>query len=340
MNRRTFLKVSAVSAAGVLLPVFGDSADAATRSPDQWARAGVEPSRWVTPTREFYVQDITSGNPPALDASKWRMIINGLVQKPKIVRLPDLLAKASESTTVHRTLSCIGDPIGGNQIGNAEWTGIPLRVLLKEAGIREQATRAVFRCADLYHTAIPIEDAMHPRAILAFKMNGEDLPREHGYPVRLLNPGKYGQKCPKWINNIEIVAKEYHGYWETRGWSDVAAVKTATRVHVPTKDATLPAGSYRISGSAFDGGSMGGIQRVEVSTDGGSTWHAAEIWASADPLTWSLWQYEWTIPQGAKKTKVLARAIGKDGTVQREKYEDPYPAGAGGYHTVEVKIGS
>jgi len=335
IDRRTFIRISALSAAGAFLPLAPVRSE---ENPKSWVRKNVSPSSWVTPIEEFYVQDITGGNPPKLDANNWRLIVNGLVQKPKILRLPDILGKESLAVTTYRTLSCIGDPIGGKQISNAEWTGIPLRVFLEEAGVRPEATRVVFRCADLYHTAIPIADAMNPKTLLVFKMNGEPLPAQHGYPVRLLNPGKYGQKCPKWINNIELIAKEYAGYWETRGWSDVAAVRTATRVHVPTKGARLPAGTYVISGSAFDGGNGGGIARVEVSTDGGKTWNEAEIWSSLDPLTWSLWQYTWTVPPGVKSARIVARAIDKRGNVQSAKYEDPYPAGASGYHTVEVEI--
>jgi DMSO/TMAO reductase YedYZ molybdopterin-dependent catalytic subunit len=335
IDRRTFIKLSALSAAGTFLPLAPLRSE---NNPKTWVRKNASPSSWVTPTKEFYVQDITSGNPPKLEPDKWRLILNGLVQKSKILRLPNIMEKESLAVTTHRTLSCIGDPIGGEQISNAEWTGIPLRVFLEEAGVRPEATRVVFRCADLYHTAIPIADAMNPKTLLAFKMNGETLPVEHGYPIRLLNPGKYGQKCPKWINNIELIAKQYDGYWETRGWSDVAAVRTATRVHVPTKGARLPEGTYTISGSAFDGGNDGGIARVQVSTDGGKTWNDAEIWSSADPLTWSLWQYTWKVPNGTKSAKILARAVNSKGTVQSSKYEDPYPAGASGYHSVEVEI--
>lgn len=335
IDRRTFIKVSALTAAGTLFPLTPLRSD---EGPKTWIRKHLSPSRWVTPTEEFYIQDITGGNPPRIEPDRWRLIVNGLVQKAKILRLPDILAKDALAVTTYRTLSCIGDPLGGGQIGNAEWRGIPLRVLLEEVGVRPEATRVVFRCADLYHTAIPLEDAVNPKTLLAYQMNGEPLPPEHGYPLRLLNPGKYGQKCPKWINNIELIAKQYNGYWETRGWSDVAAVRMATRIHVPTKGARLPAGTYTLSGSAFDGGNGGGIARVEVSTDGGKTWDEAEIWASGDPLAWVLWQYTWTIKENVTSARILARAVDRKGNVQSEKYEDPYPAGASGYHSVEVEI--
>jgi DMSO/TMAO reductase YedYZ molybdopterin-dependent catalytic subunit len=338
MNRRSFLHISAVSVAGALLPVAAGKADEPSPDKTPRVRADATPNTWVTANEDFYVQDITAGNPPALDAASWKLIVNGLVEKPRILRYGDLMAMASRRVTEHRTLSCIGDPLGGNQIGNAEWTGVPLRAVLEEAGLREGATRAVFRCADGYHTAIPLRDAMRPDCLLAYGMNGGPLPAAHGFPLRLLNPGKYGQKCPKWIINVELVAREHLGYWETRGWSDVAAVKTATRVHAPGRGAELPPGVYRISGSAFDGGNGGGIARVEVSTDGGKTWDNAEIWASGTPLTWSLWVYEWSVPRGLRHAKILARAVDRRGNLQPSKHEDPYPSGAGGYHTVEVDI--
>ncbi|GIX08113.1 MAG: hypothetical protein KatS3mg115_2516 [Candidatus Poribacteria bacterium] len=348
MDRRTFLRISAISLAGTVIRVPGLRVKAQEPNadgfdpggpPPQITRDGVTPSSWITPNDQFYVQDITGGNPPRIDRDQWKLIMSGLARKPQLVTFADLMELAQEhEVTLYRTLSCIGDPIGGNQIGNAEWTGIPLRVLIERAQPREMVTKIVFRCQDGYHTAIPLEDALDPNTVLVYKMNGVDLPPEHGYPVRLLNPGKYGQKCPKWIINMEFVAKDYLGYWETRGWSDEAAVRMATRIHQPQPDQRLPVGRYVISGSAFDGGNGSGIARVEVSTDGGKTWNEATIWAPGTGLTWSLWMYEWEVAQPQQRVRIVARSVNRRGEVQSATAADPFPAGAEGYHTVEVEV--
>lgn len=338
MDRRTFIRVSALSAAGIWLPVKdGKTAPSEERAAVK-TRDGVVPSTWVTPNDRFYVQDITAGERPEIDASKWKLIVNGLVKRPKLFKYEDILA--APAVTTERTLACIGDPVGGEQIGNAVWKGVRIGTLLEEPQVRDVATRVVFKCSDGYNTSIPLEDALHEDAVLAYEMNGEPLPRAHGYPLRFLNPGKYGQKCPKWIINMELVTKERLGYWESRGWDDTAAIRMATRINMPEAGDSLPSGTYRVSGSAFDGGNHGGIARVEVSADGGQTWSDANIWASGSTRSWYLWEYEWTVPTDQRSAKVLARSVGADGEVQTAKPEDGHPRGASGYHTIEIDISS
>lgn len=345
MDRRSFLRVSAVSAAGLLLqidPLKGkESAEGATESttpqkPAQLKRDGARPETWITPNETFYIQSIDET--PSIKEEKARFVLTGLVEKERRYHLNEL--KAMEPVKEYRTLSCIGDPVGGRQIGNAEWTAVRLRDLLKEAKPRPEAKRVVFRCADSYTTSFSLKDALDKNMLLAYEMNGVQLPPDHGYPVRLLNPGKYGQKCPKWIVSIQLVNTEHRGYYETRGWSDAAAVRTATRVGLPSRFDRLPAGKYKISGSAFDGGNHDGINKVEVSVDNGATWNEAAIWASASPLTWSLWEYEWEAESERSKAVVLARAVTRDGKTQTDKVEHAGPEGATGYHTVEVRIES
>lgn len=345
MDRRSFLRVSAVSAAGMLLridPLKGkESAEDPTESteplkPKQLKRDGARPETWITPNETFYIQSIDET--PPIKEEKARFTLTGMVEKERRYHLNDL--KEMTPVKEYRTLSCIGDPVGGRQIGNAEWTAVRLRDLLKEAKPIPEAKRVVFSCADGYITSFPLKDALDKNMLLAYEMNGVQLPPDHGYPVRLLNPGKYGQKCPKWIVSIQLVKTEHRGFYEKRGWSDVAAVRTATRVGLPSRLDRLPAGKYKISGSAFDGGNHGGIEKVEVSVDSGATWNDAAIWASASPLTWSLWEYEWEVGSALKYARILARAVTRDGKTQTDKVEHAGPEGATGYHTVEVRIES
>ena len=226
------------------------------------------------------------------------------------------------------------------------WTGVPLQNILDKAGVKAEAKVVVFRCADGYHTAVPIDRALREEVLLAYKMNDEPLPAKHGFPVRLLNPGHYGTKNPKWIMNI-MLAQSHVGYWEEEGWDPVARVKLATLIGTPSNDEMVQAGkTYTISGAAFDSGNHGGIARVEVSIDDGittsvddvSTWEAADIWESDSPLAWYLWKYQWKVPENPGEVEISARAIANDGLTQKEAGFDADPAGAVGYHFVRAEI--
>ena len=332
MNRREFLKISAVSAAGVALPVRALPADDESVVP-----SGAVPSGFLTPNEDFYVQHIRQA--PELVADTWKLAITGRVDKMTVFSYKQI-REMSAVKTVH-ALSCIGDPLGGDQISNAEWTGISARALLEQVGMKEGVVKVVFRSADGYHTGVPIEDVLHKDAVLAYEMNGQPLPVEHGYPLRFLNPGHYGQKCPKWVLNLDLTDKDYMGYWETRGWSDDASVKIATRINQPKHEEAVQGESLTISGSAYDGGNHGGIERVQVSFDNGETWQDATIWASGPPLAWSLWSLRWPLPEHVNDIlTVTARAITRDGTVQTSVGADGYPAGAEGHHRIELKTQS
>ena len=326
MKRRKFIKLSVISAAGLVLPVqLEGQAD---------AEPLLKPSTFVTPNADFYVLQI--GNPAVLDANTWRMAVIGLVEKRQVLGLADITAM--ESVTATRTLKCIGDPIGTEQMSNAEWKGVRLRDLLEKVGPKPEAKVVVFRCADDYHTAIPLADAMREETILAYEMNGEPLPTEHGFPVRLLNPGHYGTKNPKWIINIQL-ATEHESYWEKRGWDPIANVKLATMIGTPSEGEEIPGGKiYTVSGAAFDAGNHGGIKKVEVSIDYGQTWEEAEIWAQDTSLAWVLWKWEWQVPEKAEPVEIYARATAHSGLTQDEIGIEADPVGATGYHIIDASV--
>ena len=193
IKRRTFIKLSAISAVGMVLPLQleGDAA----------AVPHLKPRTLITPNADFYILQI--GDPVELDAATWRLPITGLTEK----RIPPLRLEditAMESVPAMRTLKCIGDPIGTEQMSNAVWKGIRLRELLEKVGPKPEAKVVVFRCADNYHTAIPLEKAMREETLLAYEMNGEPLPTEHGFPVRLLNPGPLRHEEPEMDNQHSI----------------------------------------------------------------------------------------------------------------------------------------
>ena len=328
MKRRTFIKLSAISAAGMVLPLQLEA-----QNDDDLPL--LKPRTLITPNEEFYILQIDE--PVKLDAENWGLVITGLVENPiKPLRLQDITAM--ESVETMRTLKCIGDPIGTEQMGNAKWKGVRLRDLIQKAGVKPNAKVAVFRCADSYHTAIPLADALHEDTILAYEMNGKPLPTDHGYPVRLLNPGHYGTKNPKWIVNIQL-AEKHVSYWEEKGWDPVANVKLATVIGTPTPEEEIIAGStFIVSGAAFDAGHHGGIKKVEVSVDYGETWQEAEIWAKDTPLAWVLWKWKWQVPKKKGPIEIYARATTNSGITQDEVGIKVKPVDALSYHTVDVKI--
>ncbi len=327
MKRRTFIKLSVISAAGIVLPL---QLEAQTDDAPL-----LKPRTLITPNEEFYILQLDE--PVELDEASWRLAITGLVER-QIKPLTLEAIKTMEAVEVMRTLKCIGDPIGEEQMGNAAWKGVRLRDLIQKAGVKENTKVVVFQCADSYHTAIPLEDAMHEDTILAYQMNGETLPKEHGYPVRLLNPGHYGTKNPKWIVNIQL-AEKHESYWEKRGWDPVANVKLATVIGTPSQEEEiLVRTDFVVSGAAFDAGHHGGIKKVEVSIDYGETWQEAEIWAKDTPLAWVLWKWKWQVPKEKGPIEIYARATTNSGVTQEEMGIKAKPVDAVGYHTVDVKI--
>ena len=295
----------------------------------------LKPNTLITPNADFYILQI--GDPAVLDAATWRMAMTGLMEKPiPPLRIEDITAL--EPVTAIRTLKCIGDPIGTEQMSNAKWKGVRLRELLEKVVPKPEAKVVVFRCADGYHTAIPIEAAMREETLLAYEMNDEPLPTDHGFPIRLLNPGHYGTKNPKWIINIQL-AQAHESYWEKRGWDPIAHVKLATMIGTPGEGEAIPAGGvYTVSGAAFDAGNHGGIKKVEVSIDYGQTWEEAEIWAKDTPLAWVLWRWEWKVPEAAGPVEIYARATAHSGITQDEIGIEVDPVGATGYHTVDAEV--
>ncbi|RKU22213.1 hypothetical protein C6503_04395 [Candidatus Poribacteria bacterium] len=327
MKRRTFIKLSAISAAGMVLPLQLEG-----QAP---AKPLLKPSTLITPNADFYILQI--GNPAVLDAKNWRMAITGLIEKqPLSLGLADITAM--EAVEAMRTLKCIGDPIGTEQMSNANWKGVRLRDLLEKVGPKPEAKVVVFRCADNYHTAIPLADAMREETLLAYEMNGVPLPTEHGFPIRLLNPGHYGTKNPKWIVNIHL-AKAHESYWEKQGWDPIANVKLGTMIGTPSEGEEIIGGKiYTVSGAAFDAGHHGGIKKVEVSVDYGQTWQEAEIWAKDTPLAWVLWKWDWHVPAEANPVEIYARATANSGLIQDEIGIEVEPVGAIPYHMIDAKI--
>ena len=302
---------------------------AGAANPQPFDLAGLSPE--VTPTADFYT---VSKNfiDPAVNASGWRLKIDGLVDKPLELDYDQLRAlPASEG---YYTLMCISNEVGGPYWGNAYWRGVKLKYLLEQAGVHTDGFKAVFSAADDYRDSVRLERALHPDALLAWEMNGEPLAREHGFPARLLIPGIYGMKNVKWLTGITIVSSDFRGFWQQQGWDDAAPYQTASRIDVPRARQTIGAGPLDVAGVAFAGDR--GIQMVELSADGGQNWQPAQVKPGLSPYTWQLWRASVQVDRGTRELRV--RATDGQGHPQIREVNPPFPSGSTGYHTISVAV--
>ncbi|HEV8536788.1 MAG TPA: molybdopterin-dependent oxidoreductase [Candidatus Limnocylindria bacterium] len=294
------------------------------------ALAGITPR--ITPNEAHYTVDTTLVK-PRVNVEDWRLEIKGEVRSPFSLTYEQLLDL--EAVEQAHTLECISNYVGGELISTAVWTGVPLRDLLDRAGVKTGAYDVVFTSVDGYTDSIPIAKAMEERTLVAYLMNGNTLPQDHGYPARMLIPNIYGMKNVKWVQTIEVVNYDFIGYWQQRGWSDSAAVNTNARIDTPGRAVRWAGGAITVGGIAYAGSR--GISKVELSTDGGTIWNVATLEAPAGPLTWRRWTYAWT-PAGAGKARLVVRATDGTGNTETPVRRDPIPDGATGYDSVDVDV--
>ncbi len=291
----------------------------------------------ITPNNEFYITTY-SDSVPAIDPKAFRLRIEGLVEKPYTLGMEEL--EAMHDKTEFVTLECIGNPVGGSAISNALWDGVTLRKLIEKAFPQKGIVKTAFFAEDGYSDSIPYGLSLSEDVFLAYKMNGEALPPQHGYPLRAIVPGIYGMKNVKWISKIELVNYDFRGYWEKRGWSDEAVIPIMSEILMPMEGKTVPAGNYVIGGVAFAG--RYGISRVQISLDDKKTWHDAEIKPPLSKWSWVLWRYDWK-PAGQGYYAISVRGIDRAGKVQESpsflgKLFGTFPDGARGIHTVKVSV--
>jgi DMSO/TMAO reductase YedYZ molybdopterin-dependent catalytic subunit len=284
----------------------------------------------VTSVSDFYTVDEAFVD-PSLDAATWKLSVEGLLGGTVALTYDELTAMPAVER--YQTLECISNPVGGDLISTTRWTGVPLKEILTKAGMPTEVVEVVFRSADGYSDSLPIEKAMDETTLIAIGMDGNALPRAHGFPARVLSLGTYGMKNPKWLTSIEVVSKPYDGFWEQRGWSKAAVVSTASWTDVP-QSATVGR-SATIAGLAFAGDR--GISRVEISTDGGATWKDAALKSALSPYTWRLWRFPWT-PTRPGDIQVMVRAWDGDGKAQVTAEAPPHPSGSRGIDSVSVRV--
>ncbi len=319
----------------------------------------------VTPNSLFFVR--THFETPTIDLSSWRLRIEGCVERPSEWTWEQLMALPQRS--IFATVECAGNgrsflqpkvddvPWGAGAIGHAEWTGVPLRRVLEEAGLRPDAREVLFEGCDRgtepdhpepvhFARSLPLAKAMDPDTLLVTRMNGELLSPNHGFPLRLFAPGWYGVCAMKWLRRIEVIDHVFTGYFQSvkytiqratpsgRETVPVGPMAVKSELIRPAAGAELGVGTNRLFGVAWAGEEA--VARVEVSTDGGRTWNAADLIGLRAPYSWTLWEYLWEVAQPGEYS-LLARAVSTSGRVQPTQH-DPLNGGYLIHHSRPIPV--
>ncbi|WP_316304349.1 molybdopterin-dependent oxidoreductase [Clavibacter michiganensis] len=355
VERRTFLLMTVV--AGVASVVAGSVArglNAAAARVDDFRRTLVLPraatpaaaipataelgvpglAPFVTPATDFYRID-TALQVPSVDAASWKLRITGMVEQEVEITFAELLALPLEEHVT--TLTCVSNEIGGNLIGNALWLGYPIRLLLERAKPTAGADMVLSTSQDGWTASTPLEALTDPdrASILAVGMNGEPLPQQHGFPVRMVVPGLYGYvSATKWVTELKVTTfAEDVAYWSTRGWTERGPIKTGSRIDTPRSGARVDAGRTAIAGMAW--AQHTGIEKVEVRVDEGD-WVEATLGDGVGADTWRQWSYAWDAASGSHSVEV--RATDTTGATQTSDEAPPAPDGATGWHRITVGV--
>ncbi|GAA3908087.1 molybdopterin-dependent oxidoreductase [Microbacterium invictum] len=287
----------------------------------------------ITPNAEFYRID-TALLVPDVDPHAWSLRIHGMVAREVVITWDELLAlPLQESVT---TLACVSNEVGGTLIGNAVWLGYPIRELLRQAGPDSGADMVLSRSVDGFTASTPLEALTDERnAILAVGMNGEPLPAEHGFPVRMVVPGLYGYvSATKWVTELQVTRFDAaRAYWTDRGWSERGPIKLQSRIDVPRSGRQISAGDTVVAGVAWQ--QHVGIAAVEVQIDDGE-WMPATLATAISDDTWVQWSMPWTATTGTHT--VRCRAINARGQTQTGEHAPVVPDGATGWHQIGVTV--
>jgi DMSO/TMAO reductase YedYZ molybdopterin-dependent catalytic subunit len=312
---------------------------------------------YLTPPELFYIRSHFPA--PKVDAAGYQLRIDGAVRNPLALSYKELREVPSETRIA--TLECAGNgrvflipQVRGAQwelgaVGNAAWTGVPLRALLERAGLEDDACEVVFEGADRgipteepippgpisYVRSVPRQKAVQPEVLIAYQMNGRDLSRDHGFPVRAIVPGHYGMASVKWLTRIQAVREPFQGYWQTSdyGYWDyldgkpvrraIAEMKLKSAIARPrVYETVLPNQTYTVFGAAWAGETD--VTEIAVSTDGGQTWAEAHFLDPVQRHAWRRWKFDWLTPKSPGRYTLLARAKDANGTLQPNEHDWNY----------------
>ncbi|HWR84414.1 MAG TPA: molybdopterin-dependent oxidoreductase, partial [Rhodoglobus sp.] len=287
----------------------------------------------VTPNDGFYRID-TALQVPVVDAATWRLRVTGMVERELELTFDELLAQPLTESTI--TIACVSNEVGGDLIGTATWLGWPVRDLLARARPLPGADMVLSRSVDGFTAGTPIEALTDDRdSLLAVGMNGEPLPLQHGFPVRMIVPGLFGYvSATKWLSELTVTTfAADQGYWTPRGWDALGPVKTSSRIDVPRSGQSVAAGRVAVAGVAW--AQHRGVAAVEIRIDEGQ-WRPARLARAISDDTWVQWVLEWDAQPGSHT--IAVRATDADGTTQRSNRLPPAPNGSEGWHTVTVTV--
>jgi DMSO/TMAO reductase YedYZ molybdopterin-dependent catalytic subunit len=234
-------------------------------------------------------------------------------------------------------MECVINKVGGSLVGTAVWSGVSLRDVLNEADIKEGSIEIFCKSLDGINRGFSLEFFQNPLTLLAYEMNGQILPIDHGFPLRLVVPGFYGFIWRKWLTELVLTKEKYADpqWLESMKLVKSKRVVLTTKILKPDNNEIINSTSYWIAGVSWGGETS--ISRVEVSVDNGITWNPTEIiWRHTDPYAWVVWRFLWFPPEDGSYV-VTARAFDEMGRVQRDGKED-YPSGLGRLHSVKVLI--
>ncbi|QCC78602.1 oxidoreductase [Nocardioides daphniae] len=288
---------------------------------------GVTP--WRTENDNFYLIH-TALAVPAIDPANWRLRIHGMVDREIVLTFDQLIARNLQEEWM--TLNCVSNEVGGQLVGNAWWSGVMTRDLLREAGPLPGADAVLQTSDDGWTCSTPLDAMTDDRgAMIAVAMNGEPLPLEHGFPARTIVPGLYGYTSAcKWVVDLEVTRfSDVQSYWTERGWAEQAPVRLASRIDVPRSGDEVPSGRLAVAGVAWQ--QTVGISEVQVSVDGGA-WTPGRIASPSTDDTWVQWAADVRVEPGEHRVRV--RAVSKAGEVQTGVERNPLPDGASGWHEV------
>lgn len=333
IGRRTMLLGAIGAVIGVAVNKFwAQLYDIATFSYDGTQYRG-EDVQFITPNERFYVvtKNIID---PQVNPELWRLEIGGLVEQQRSYTFQQLttLPVVSQETT----LMCISNQVGGGLMSNAVWKGVALRHFIEAAGPKTGVSEVVFRAVDSYDDTIPLAKAMEPTTLIVYEMNSAPLPLVHGYPVRVIVPGLFGEKSVKWITRIELVNHDVKGFYEKQGWGPDFTIPTHSRFDGPDLNNPVSVGAtVPLKGVAFAGNR--GVSRVEVSFDNGNQWQEAKLNTPGSRLTWAMWNYDWR-PEKQGEYHLVVRATDGNGVLQIKEERWTAPHGATGYHKVTARV--
>ncbi|WP_396667122.1 molybdopterin-dependent oxidoreductase [Microbacterium sp. R86528] len=353
-DRRTFfIWAGAATAGGVIATIAGSAVRAGSRTvtavrqaiglPAAAVPAAAVPASAelgisglapvITPNSEFYRID-TALIVPQVDTSEWSLRIHGMVNQEVTITWDELIALPLEES--YTTLSCVSNSVGGDLIGNAKWLGYPIRELLARAEPTADADMVLSQSIDGFTASTPLSVLTDDRdSILAIGMNDEPLPIEHGFPVRMVVPGLYGYvSATKWVTELKVTTFEQdEAYWSTRGWTERGPIKLQSRIDVPSRNQSVPAGETVIAGVAWQ--PHVGVSKVEVQIDGGE-WVETKLATAISDDTWVQWSMPWTATSGSHT--ISCRATNVNGETQTDAIAPPAPDGATGWQQISINV--